>query len=660
MNTIRNITKGYLNAHKRADIPSEGKVLLHGQLIIKVIEARNLPDMDGWVAKLLDKNDVTDGFVDVRIGRAIVVKTAVIDNDLNPKWDEVHNIDVCHLANEISFEVKDKDHACAEFIGSVDIQASKVKTENLVEGWFPIMGRTSKSRGELKLSIKYTDASRLAKSYDIMSYFQVHENCNVTLYQDAEVPLGLPIFANLQKPDGRLHVPARCFYDIYHGIKSARNIICVTGWAVWDKLTLQRGRNPSVSFTTIGDLLIERANAGVDVYVMIWSEKTSSEAIAQGFLGTHDMETYGRFKGTKVKCALAPRALDKKELSDYFQNEFISGTYTHHQKSIVCDAHNPNTPGKQRLIAFVGGFDLTGGRWDTPSHPLFSTLLYEHKNDFRNKNVHCISPTQGPREPWHDIHARVEGSIAFDVFQNFSDRWLKQGQEYGKIKELDLAKVDVNAQGLFSNGDKSKLWNVQLFRSITSDSCSFDLSKVEALNGKKGRMVDSSLAKAYIQLIRNAENFIYIENQYFIGSAHAWRQGDDANCYNTIPIEIAQKIVSKIQRNQRFTAYILIPMFPEGNPACEVFQEILYWQTRTIEMMYRQVADALATAKIIAHPTDYLLFLCLGKREAFGDHLNELDPPSEPIAKLLRYSTKGMHNVPYILYLLTLHFMCFI
>jgi len=28
-----------------------------------------------------------------------------------------------------------------------------------------------------------------------------------------------------------------------------------------------------------------------------------------------------------------------------------------------------------------------------------------------------------------------------------------------------------------------------------------------------GRMVDSSIAQAYIQMIRNAENFIYIENQ---------------------------------------------------------------------------------------------------------------------------------------------------
>lgn len=35
-----------------------------------------------------DKKDVTDPFVDVKLGKARIAKTAVIDNDLNPKWNE--------------------------------------------------------------------------------------------------------------------------------------------------------------------------------------------------------------------------------------------------------------------------------------------------------------------------------------------------------------------------------------------------------------------------------------------------------------------------------------------------------------------------------------------------------------------------------------------
>ena len=39
----------------------------------------------------------------------------------------------------------------------------------------------------------------------------------------------------------------------------------------------------------------------------------------------------------------------------------------------------------RRLIAFVGGLDLTGGRWDTPDFELYKSLLHEHDGDFRDE-----------------------------------------------------------------------------------------------------------------------------------------------------------------------------------------------------------------------------------------------------------------------------------
>jgi hypothetical protein len=47
-----------------------------------------------------------------------------------------------------------------------------------------------------------------------------------------------------------------------------------------------------------------------------------------------------------------------------------------------------------------------------------------------------------------------------------------------------------------------------------------------------------------------------------------------------IPIEIALKIANKIYANERFSAYIIIPMWPEGNPTGTPTQRILYWQVR--------------------------------------------------------------------------------
>lgn len=43
-------------------------------------------------------------------------------------------------------------------------------------------------------------------------------------------------------------------------------------------------------------------------------------------------------------------------------------------------------------------------------------------------------------------------------------------------------------------------------------------------------------------------------------------------------MELALKIVSKIRAKERFAVYIVIPMWPEGDPKTAIVQEILYWQ----------------------------------------------------------------------------------
>ena len=103
-----------------------------------------------------------------------------------------------------------------------------------------------------------------------------------------------------------------------------------------------------------------------------------------------------------------------------YQNQFQNQFYTHHQKTIICDAACTDST-RLRIVAYLGGLDLTNGRWDTPDHELFSTLQNEHKGDFLNAMIHPKIPNlenQGPREPWHDIHCKLEGKIAQDVFYN--------------------------------------------------------------------------------------------------------------------------------------------------------------------------------------------------------------------------------------------------
>ena len=48
----------------------------------------------------------------------------------------------------------------------------------------------------------------------------------------------------------------------------------------------------------------------------------------------------------------------------------------------------------------------------------------------------------------------------------------------------------------------------------------------------------------------------------------------------------------------RFMAYVMIPMWPEGDPTSAPMQAILHWQKRTMEMMYREIGAALREVKL--------------------------------------------------------------
>lgn len=73
-------------------------------------------------------------------------------------------------------------------------------------------------------------------------------------------------------------------------------------------------------------------------------------------------------------------------------------------------------------------------------------------------------------------------------------------------------------------------------------------------------------AQAYVHHIRRAQHFVYIENQYFLGSCFEWAASKDVGCSHTVCAELTQKICAKIRAGERFTAYVVQPMFPEGDP----------------------------------------------------------------------------------------------
>ncbi|KAF1778841.1 Phospholipase D family [Phytophthora cactorum] len=182
-----------------------------------------------------------------------------------------------------------------------------------------------------------------------------------------------------------------------------------------------------------------------------------------------------------------------------FDDRVPIASSSHHQKTIVIAA-NKSTGEDEHPIAYVGGIDLTNDRWDTIYHN--NTAIREAANiPYRNKG-------------WVDAHFRIHGPAAKEVANNFLQRWNSdykpnQGLEddllnfdnpdYDKLPPIDYA----------SSNTSSKLGN-QNIQIVRTFSCIYKHYKEFAPRGEQ------SLFRARIKALKNAKNFIYIEDQYFI------------------------------------------------------------------------------------------------------------------------------------------------
>ncbi|OEL16526.1 Phospholipase D delta [Dichanthelium oligosanthes] len=622
-------------------------MLLHGDLDIQIIEAKCLPNMDlmsermrkcftGYGACSTDcgKSDAhpdmrkiitSDPYVSVCLSGATVAQTRVIANSENPKWEEHFYVQVAHSVSRVEFHVKDNDVFGAELIGVASIPIEHITPGDIVSGWFPIAGQYSnpmKPSPELHLSIQYKpiDMNPLYKdgvgadgrqSVGVPNaYFPLRKGGMVTLYQDAHVPDNFR--PQIEIDGGRTYEQNKCWEDICHAIIEAHHLIYLVGWSLYHPVKLVRESTkpvPNGNPLTIGELLKRKVQEGVRVIVLLWDDKTSH---------------------------------------DKFLLKTVVGTlFTHHQKCVIVDSQAAGN--NRKITAFIGGLDLCDGRYDTPEHRLFKDLDTVFKDDFHNPTFPVNK--HGPRQPWHDLHCKIEGPAAYDVLTNFEQRWRKSAKWKVSVRRAvswhhdTLVKIDRMSWIVSPSADELNAhvcdekdpenWHVQVFRSIDSGSVKGFPKLVQEAESQnlvcaKNLQIDKSIHNAYVKAIRSAQHFVYIENQYFIGSSYYWSAhrsaGYDLNILvetgaeNLIPIELAIKIVRKIKAKEKFAAYIVIPMWPEGNPTTAAMQEILYWQGHTMSMMYKIVADALRKEGLHErHPQEYLNFYCLGKREVLSD-----------------------------------------
>nr|CAB3502214.1 unnamed protein product [Digitaria exilis] len=574
-------------------------VLLHGSLDIWIHEARNLPNMDilsktvrdliCTKSKASDQAMTSDPYVTVQVGSAVVARTFVIPDNENPVWAQRFVVNVAHEAAAVNFVVKDSDVVGAELIGVVSIRADRLKTGERVEGTYPILERGGKecSPGAvLRLSAQYVPVARLTMYHHGVTpgpdfagvprtYFPLRRGGRVTLYQDAHVPDGtLP---EIRLGDGACYRQGQCWRDVYDAMSQARRLIYITGWSVFHTIHLVRDGTGGMA---LGDLLRRKSQEGVRVLLLVWDDPTSRSVLGfkmEGYMGTRDEETRRFFKHSWVQILLCPRSAGKRH--SWVKQQVLSTTltvitdgncwfqetgtiFTHHQKTVIVDADAGNNT--RKIVAFVGGLDLCGGRYDTPRHMLFRTLHTFHKDDYYNPNF-AVEDARGPREPWHDLHSKIDGPAAYDVLKNFEERWLKASKRSGTKKLTksrndtllwiekipDIAAID---DDVYSDDNDPERWDVQIFRSIDSNSVKgFPKDPREATSKKETmQMMYEIIYKALeeVGLSGKYEPQDYL-NFFCLGN----REAEDTSCSSS-GSSSANNPQDQARKNGRFMVYV--------------------------------------------------------------------------------------------------------
>lgn len=590
-------------------------------------------------------------YATIDLEKARVGRTKTIEKDpSHPVWNESFHIYCAHMASDVIFTVKDDNPIGATLIGRAYIPAEELLEGDEIDREVEILDEDKnpiKEGSKIHVKLQFFDITRdrnwahgvSSSKYPGVPYtfFPQRRGCRVSLYQDAHVPDGF--IPKIPLSGGKDYEPHRCWEDMFDAITNAKHFIYITGWSVYTEISLIRdSRRPKAGGdVTLGELLKQKASEGVRVLMLVWDDRTSVDLLKKdGLMATHDEETEQYFQGSEVHCVLCPRNPD--DGGSFIQDLQISTMFTHHQKILVVDSDLPSGESdRKRIVSFVGGLDLCDGRYDTPFHSLFRTLDTAHHDDFHQPNFTGAAITKGgPREPWHDIHSRLEGPIAWDVLFNFEQRWKKQGGKDILIDLRELSDVIIPPSPV-TFPDDHDTWNVQLFRSIDGGAAfgfpdePDDAARAGLVSGKDN-IIDRSIQDAYIHAIRRAKNFIYIENQYFLGGCFGWDCNDvkveDIGALHLIPKELSLKIISKIEAGERFTVYIVVPMWPEGIPESASVQAILDWQRRTMEMMYKDIIQALKANGVHEDPRNYLTFFCLGNREVKKS--GEYEPSEQP------------------------------
>ncbi len=257
------------------------------------------------------------------------------------------------------------------------------------------------------------------------------------------------------------------FRTVRQAMSQAQHSIFIIGWDIHSELLLLRDDSDDGHPKQLGPLLNQLAaeNKSLNIYIINWDF---------AMIYMIEREFFPHYK---------LRWKSHKRVHFCLDGNHPVGA-SQHQKLVVVDDQ----------LAFVGGMDLSQWRWDTTQHKL--------------DEPRRIDPNGKPYPPFHDVMMLVDGDAAHSIGELARERWrIAAGQDA----------VPLNPDSHIIDWPQQREPELQ----------QVDIGIARTLPVYRGRKAVREVEQLYLQSIEAAEQFIYIENQYFssqrIGDALAQR-----------------------------------------------------------------------------------------------------------------------------------------
>ena len=342
------------------------------------------------------------------------------------------------------------------------------------------------------------------------------------------------------------------YWNLSEALLHARDCIYIHDWWLSPEMYLRRPGTPE---WRLDHLLQKKASEGVLVYVILYNE------VSNQFTPTDSAYAKSRL------MELHPNIVVQRSPSHLKTGTFY---WAHHEKLCVVD----------QMVAFMGGFDLCFGRYDTPSHPLVDDAAMGPSTttdpsllgpaldgaeahiwpgqDYANERkvewqiltkpeMDLLPRDKVPRMPWHDVGVQILGQPARDLCRHFCQRWnmLLRSKKHTRRMDFLLPPSDLTEDEIRRFGVQGTC-DVQICRSGGPWSLSTP------------KTVEHSIQNAYLKAIEQSEHFVYVENQFFVTSTVM----ESTEIENSIGLALVERIVRAHRERTPWRAIILIPATP--------------------------------------------------------------------------------------------------